>query len=180
MKHPIYIIVAADEQNGIGKNGHLPWHFKKEYKHFRETTCKTDDPTKQNMVIMGHRTWDSLQSKFKPLPNRRNVILTHHKDLDAPGAEICTSIDQAIDLADNEIEKIFIIGGGQIFKEFISDTRLAGIYMTKIHKIFDCDTFFPNIPAKFSKTKKIGSDEENGIKYDYLFFANSASIIFSK
>ncbi len=176
MSHPIYMIVAIDERRGIGKNGHLPWKLKKEYKYFRDTTRQTDDPGKQNMVIMGHRTWDSLEPEFRPLPNRKNVILTHHTDYKLPPeekyshAEICASIDKAIALADEKIEKIFILGGGQIFKEFINDARLTGIYLTRVHKTFDCDTFFPELPAKFDPPQKIGSDEENGIKYDFLYY----------
>ena len=170
MKHPIYMIVAADEHHGIGKNGHLPWKLRKEYKYFRDTTRKTDDPNKQNMVIMGHRTWDSLEPEFRPLPNRRNVVLTRHPGLTADGAEVCTSIDEAIALADDKIEKIFVLGGGQIFKEFINDPRLTGIFLTKVHKTFECDTFFPEIPTRLGQPKKIGSDEENGISYDFLFF----------
>lgn len=170
MKHPIYMIVAVDEHHGIGKEGHLPWKLRKEYKYFRDTTRKTDDPNKQNMVIMGHRTWDSLEPEFRPLPNRRNVVLTRHPGLTAAGAEVCSSIDEAIALADDKIEKIFVLGGGQIFKEFINDPRLTGIYLTKVHKTFECDTFFPEIPARLGQPKKIGSDEENGISYDFLFF----------
>lgn len=170
MTHSIYIIVATDGKNGIGKSGHLPWHLKKEYKYFRDTTRKTDDPDKQNMVIMGHRTWDSLKSEYKPLSHRRNIVLTHHENFKAEGAEACTSIDQALALADDKIEKIFILGGGQIFKEFINDPRLTSIYLTKIHKTFDCDTFFPEIPAKFGQPRKISSNKENGIKYDFLLY----------
>lgn len=176
MTHPIYIIVATDGKNGIGKSGHLPWHLKKEYKYFRDTTRKTDDPDKQNMVIMGHRTWDSLDPQYRPLPHRRNIILTRNTDFKLPADKkydqitVCTSLDDAIKLADDKIEKIFILGGGQIFKEFINDPRLTGIYLTKIHKTFDCDTFFPEIPAKFGQSRKIGSNEENGIKYDFLLY----------
>lgn len=164
------MIVAVDEHHGIGKEGHLPWKLRKEYKYFRDTTRKTDDPNKQNMVIMGHRTWDSLEPEFRPLPNRRNVVLTRHPGLTADGAEVCTSIDEAIALADDKIEKIFVLGGGQIFKEFINDPRLTGIFLTKVHKTFECDTFFPEIPTRLGQPKIIGSDEENGISYDFLFF----------
>ena len=168
--HPIYMIVAVDEHLGIGKAGHLPWKLRKEYKYFRDTTRKTEDSNKQNMVIMGHRTWDSLEPEFRPLPNRRNVVLTRHADLAVDGAEVCNSLDKAIALADEKTEKIFVLGGGQIFKEFINDPRLTGIYLTKVHQTFDCDTFFPEIPATFGQPKKIGSDEENGISYDFLFY----------
>lgn len=170
MKHPIYMIVAADEHHGIGKAGHLPWKLRKEYKYFRDTTRKTDDTTKQNMVIMGHKTWDSLEPEFRPLPNRRNVVLTRHAGLTAEGAEVCTSMDEALALADDNIEKIFVLGGGQIFKEFINDPRLTGVFLTKVHKTFDCDTFFPEIPSTFKEPRKLGSDEENGISYDFLLY----------
>lgn len=170
MKHPIYMIVAVDERHGIGKNGHLPWKLKKEYKYFRDTTRKTEDTNKQNMVIMGHRTWDSLEQGFRPLPTRLNVVLTHDETLQVPGAVVCTSLEKALSLADDKIEKIFIIGGGQIFHEFISDPRLTGVYLTKVHKTFDCDTFFPKLPETFSEPVKIGSDEENDISYDFLLY----------
>lgn len=177
MKHPIYMIVAVDEHNGIGKNGHLPWHFKKEYKYFRDTTRKTENPNKQNMIIMGHRTWDSLDPKYRPLPNRRNIILTRNANYKLPTEEkytqvtICTSLEDAIKFADDKIEKIFILGGGQIFREFINDPRLTGIYLTKIHKTFDCDTFFPKIPAEFGQPKLLGNDSEKEISYDLLFYS---------
>lgn len=176
MTHPIYMIVAVDEHHGIGKNGHLPWKLKKEYKYFRDTTRKTEDPNKQNMVIMGHRTWDSLEPEFRPLPKRKNVILTRNHSYSLPaeekyaGVTVCTSIDEALSIADNKIEKIFILGGGQIFKEFISDPRLTGVYLTKVHKTFDCDTFFPKLPDTFREPVKIGSDEEDGIGYDFLYY----------
>lgn len=176
MKHPIYIIVAVDEQYGIGKNGHLPWHLKKEYRYFRDTTLKTDNPDKQNMVIMGHHTWDSLDPKYRPLPNRHNVVLTRNANFKLPPDKkylkvtVCTSIEETLSLDDDRIEKIFILGGGQIFKEFINDSRLNGIYLTKIHKTFGCDTFFPEIPKSFGEPKKISSDSENGISYDFLFY----------
>lgn len=177
MKHPIYMIVAVDEHYGIGKNGHLPWHLKKEYKYFRNTTHKTENPDKQNMIIMGHRTWDSLDPKYRPLPNRRNIILTRHANYKLPTEKkyakvaVCNSIDEALKLADHKIEKIFILGGGQIFREFINDPRLTGIYLTKIRKTFDCDTFFPKIPAEFGQPEKLGNDSENGISYDLLFYS---------
>ncbi len=170
MKHPIYMIVAVDEKHGIGKEGHLPWKLRKEYKYFRDTTRKTDDPSKQNMVVMGHKTWDSLEPEFRPLPNRRNVVLTRHVGLKAEGAEVSTSIDEALALADDKIEKIFVLGGGQIFKEFINDSRLTGVFLTKVHKTFACDTFFPEIPDSFKEPQKIGSDEENDISYDFLLY----------
>ncbi len=175
MEHPIYIIVAVDEKNGIGKNGRLPWKLKKEYKYFRETTCKTNDPSKLNMVIMGHRTWDSLDPAYQPLPGRRNIILTKDSNYKVDkDAIIYNSLEEAIATADESIGKIFILGGGKVFEQAINNPGLTGIYLTKIHKTFDCDTFFPKIPAKFSKVKKIDSAEENGVRYDCLLYEKAS------
>ena len=173
--HPIYIIVAVDEQNGIGKNGKLPWHFKGDMEFFRETTTKTSDPKKQNMVIMGRKTWQSIPEKFRPLKNRKNVILTRdpHFKLSETKSHtspvICHSFDEAIDLGlkDKNIENIFIIGGAQIFKEAIGYPELTGIYLTKIHKIFDCDTFFSEIPKYLKKEKHLKQNKESEIVYDF-------------
>ena len=84
MKIPFSLIVAMDSQNGIGKNGQLPWHLPADLKHFKEITCTVRDPKKQNVVLMGRKTWDSIPEKFRPLPGRINVVLTRHPDLKFP------------------------------------------------------------------------------------------------
>lgn len=168
-KHEIYIAVAVDENNGIGKDNKLPWAFKKEMRYFTNLTTKTDDPKKQNMVIFGQKTWESLPEKYRPLPNRRNIVLTFDKNYEARGAEVATSFDEAFALADNKTERIFILGGGSVYKAMIENPRLTGVYLTKIHHVYDCDTFFPEIPKKFSQ-QKLGSEEEDGIKFDFLLF----------
>lgn len=168
--HEIYIIVAVDENNGIGKNNRLPWSFKKEMKYFTNRTTKTENPKKQNMVVFGQKTWESLPEKFRPLKNRKNVILTYNPDYKAEGAFIAGSFEEAFDLADENIERIYILGGGSVYKAMISNPRLTGIYQTKIHHVYDCDTFFPEIPKKFSRTEKLGSEKENEISFDFLLF----------
>lgn len=184
MRYPIYIIVAVDGKNGIGRRGRLPWKLKKEIKYFAATTTKTADPSKQNMVIMGRTTWESLGPKYQPLKNRKNVILTSQKDFKAKGAFIANSLDEALKFTDNKTETIFIIGGAKVFDQAINLPALKGIYLTKIHHNYDCDTYLPKIPSRFSKIKKLGSQEENGIQFEYLFYseflANSSSIIFAK
>lgn len=171
MKHPIYIIVAVDKHFGIGKFGKLPWKLKKEMQYFAATTTKTDDPSKQNMVIMGRTTWESLGAKYQPLKNRKNVVLTSQKDFKAQGAYVANSLDEALKFADNKTETIFIIGGAKVFEQAINLPELKGIYLTKIHHNHDCDTYFSKIPSRFSKIKKLGSQEENGIQFEYLFYS---------
>jgi len=166
----IFIIVAVEKNNGIGLKNHLPWKLPKEMKYFSDTTKKTEDPAKQNMVIMGRSTWEALGPKYQPLPERRNVVLTRQDDYQAEGAEICHSLDEAINKADQSTEKIFIIGGGKVFEEAINHPKLAGIYLTRLAKEFECDTFFPEIPERFSNQEKLGSDSEDGINFDYFLY----------
>jgi len=167
-KHQIFISVAVDKKNGIGKDGKLPWHFSKELKYFKKLTSKTKDSSKQNMVIMGRKTWESIPEKYRPLPNRKNVVLTRNKDYKAEGAEIANSLDNAFLLANDKIESIFIIGGAQIFKESFEHKALDGVFLTTIDKTFNCDTFLGTIPARFNKWKGRGEDEEKDVKFQYL------------
>lgn len=168
--HKIYLIVATDEHMGIGKDGKMPWNLKNEMKHFTETTTKVDDSTKQNVVIMGRGTWESIPENHRPLKDRINVILTMNPDYKAEGAKVMHSLDNALGSADSSIEKIFIIGGGYVFKEFINDERLDGIFLTRINGDFECDTFFPEIPEDFEDEVKLGGAEEDNISYEFLYY----------
>jgi dihydrofolate reductase len=170
MKTSLYIIVATDINNGIGKSGKMPWDFKKEMNHFKTITTKTTDKNKQNMVIMGRTTWESIPQKFRPLKGRKNMVLTGNKDYMAKGAKVCNSIDTAINFADENIENIFIMGGASVYKEAINHPNLSGIYITKINKTYDCDTFFPQIPKNFSKLKTLGKEKEGKVNFDYLLY----------
>jgi len=171
MTHKIYIIVAADENNGIGKNGKMPWNLKDELRHFQEVTTKTVDPDKQNMVIMGRTTWISIPSKHRPLKNRKNVVLTRDADFEADGALVSPSLEEALFLADQTVENIFIIGGASIYKQVIEKNIVDGIYLTRIYEEYECDTFFPEIPEQFGEPSNLGGAEEDDISYNYLFYS---------
>ena len=168
--HDIYIIVATDENLGIGKDGKMPWHLKEELKYFANVTTKTENPDNQNMVIMGRTTWESIPVQHRPLKNRKNVVLTRNPDYVADGAEIFHSLEDAIASADYSTEKIFIIGGAQVFKEVMNGPDLDGIYLTRIEGEFECDTFFPEIPEEFGEPASLGGVEEDAISYQYLFY----------
>lgn len=172
MEKKKYIIVAVDSKNGIGKKGALPWRIKGEIRYFKERTMQTHDPEKQNALIMGRNTWESLPEKFRPLPGRKNFVLTSKNDYPASGATICPSLDAAIALAQDDplIEKIFIIGGGKVFEQAIS--IVDGIYFTQIKGDFDCDIFFPDIPEYFEKVSRLGSGHEGDIEYEFLLYEN--------
>ena len=171
MTHKIFIIVATDENNGIGKNGKMPWDLKDELRHFQEITTKTTDPDKQNMVIMGSTTWRSIPSKHRPLKNRKNVVLARDSDFEAEGATVSSSIEEALFLADGTVENIFIIGGASVYRQAIEKDIADGIYLTRIHEEYECDTFFPEIPEQFGEPMNLGGGEEDDISYNYLLYS---------
>ncbi len=168
--HKVYIVVAVDSENGIGKDGTIPWHLAKEMKYFKELTSTTADPEKKNMVIMGRTTWESIPDKYRPLPNRKNVVLTRNPDYKAEGAIIAHSYEDALALADEDIEEIHVIGGGQIFEESLKHHYTTGLYITKLDRPYDCDTYFPEIPQHFSQRQKLDEDEEDGVRFTYYLY----------
>lgn len=170
MNHKIYVIAAVDENFGIGKNNDLPWSFSKDMEFFKKTTTETKDPNKKNMLIMGNKTWESIPEKYRPFKGRENAVLAWDPKYKANGATVYGSIDEALDAAGDDIENIFFIGGGMIYKESILHPKLTGVYLTHIEKQYDCDTFFPELPEKFSNKKIVNEDRENGIKLEFALY----------
>jgi len=172
-KKSVYQIAAIDEKNGIGIKNALPWNLKKDMAHFQKTTLKTKDPEKENMVIMGRPTWESIPEKHRPLKGRINIVLSRDLDYHAKGALVYNDIDKVFEYADKEdkIETIFIIGGASVYTTTINHPRITGLYLTRVHKVFDCDAFYPQIPEKFDKIKKLGKDKEGDIEFDFLLYS---------
>ncbi|XP_042482711.1 bifunctional dihydrofolate reductase-thymidylate synthase-like isoform X7 [Macadamia integrifolia] len=150
------VVVAATQSMGIGKDGKLPWRLPSDLKFFKEVTKTTSDPLKKNAVIMGRKTWESIPLEHRPLPGRLNVVLTRSGSFDIATAEnvvICGSLVSALELLaaspySLSIEKVFVIGGGQIFKESLNAPGCEAIHITEIETSFECDTFIP--PIDFS------------------------------
>lgn len=135
---PIVAIVAALVPDlGIGYKGTLPWKLKQEMKYFRKVTSYSSSDSLQNVVVMGRKTWESIPPKFRPLPNRLNVVLSRSASTsDAPIAEgviMAKSLDDAlVKVQDKNIGKIFIIGGAEIYNSLFEDNRLSHILLTEI------------------------------------------------
>ncbi|MBS1667646.1 MAG: dihydrofolate reductase [Bacteroidetes bacterium] len=136
----ISLIVAASENNVIGKNNQLVWRLPNDMKFFKNSTWAMP-------VIMGRKTYESMNGE--PLPGRFNIVITHQKDWKPADSQtqIAGSLQQAIELAkQTDCKEAFIIGGGQIYAEAIQ--HADQIYMTRVHTKIDGDTFFPNINSK--------------------------------
>ncbi|MBI4994753.1 dihydrofolate reductase [Candidatus Peregrinibacteria bacterium] len=159
------LIVAADLNNGIGKNGKIPWRIKTDMDFFKKTTVGNG----KNAVIMGRTTWESLPDGHRPLKNRLNIILTTNKTYAAASAKIALSFEQALKIAEqNHAEEIFIIGGSKVYAETIEHKNCSGIWLTRVFKTFDCDAFFPKINEKrFKKTWESEIQEENDLKFQF-------------
>jgi len=170
LKPRIFLIVAADIKYGIGLKGKLPWDLKKDMKFFQKITITTDNMQYRNMVIMGRITWESIPEKHRPLKGRKNIVITRDKNYKVPeGVVLAHSIQGALNQTDERIGDIFVIGGAKIFDQFMKKQRIDGVYLTRIQKEYKCDTFFPRIPKAFV-AEKLGKVEENGVKYEYLFY----------
>ena len=170
----IYVIVAVEKNTGIGKNGKIPWDLKKDMKHFKKITTTTKDPNKQNAVVMGNITWESLPDNSRPLSKRKNLVLARDVDYkpDREGIPVKNSIEDGLKFLkeDESVETIFMIGGASIYRQSVDLPELEGIYITIIENSYDCDTFFPQVPGRFSKETLLGEDEENGIKIKFYLY----------
>jgi dihydrofolate reductase len=127
----VSIIVAYADGRVIGQNGKIPWHLPSDLKHFKRITSG-------HTVVMGRRT---LESMGRPLSHRRNVVLTHRKDIPLPGIEVVHSIQEVFALGD-----VFIIGGETVYRQFLEVAER--LYITEIALKTDGDTFFPEWDAQ--------------------------------
>lgn len=127
------IVVALSENNAIGKDNKLLWHLPADLKYFKKITSG-------HTVIMGRKTYESIG---RPLPNRRNIIITNQKDFKPNGCETAHSLQEAVECCKKE-DEVFIIGGGNIYEQALP--LCDYLYITKVFThIKDADTFFPEI-----------------------------------
>ena len=162
------LIVAMDQNRGIGKDNDLMWHLPAEMRFFTETT-------KGHIVVMGRKNYDSIPLKYRPLPNRENVILSRNSNFDAGDCKVFTSIDDClIHFAEETERTVFIIGGGQIYNEAINHPRLEEMYITEINHAFEPDTFFPVFDETKWKKESIlqyQADEKNPQSFEVFRYS---------
>lgn len=139
----ISLILACSCNGGIGFENKLPWNIPDDLKNFRKITTKVSKEDNVNAIVMGRNTWESLP--IKPLPKRKNIVLTLDPEYDCKEAIIANSMEDVFMFCSpNNIENIFIIGGAQIYKECLDNYRnyIDKIYITVvIDKFYQCDTF---------------------------------------
>lgn len=151
----ISMIAALSQNNQIGINNKMPWHIPEDLEYFKRITMG-------HTIVMGRKTYESIG---RALPNRNNIILTHDDSLTLPGVSILHSIEEVLNLADQEEKELFIIGGGEIYKLFIPYANK--LYITQIDTCIEGDTIFPEYKHLFKPISVIPGKECT--TYTYTF-----------
>jgi dihydrofolate reductase len=161
----ISLVVAASKNNVIGRDGGLPWHLPDDLRHFKRIT--TGKP-----VIMGRKTFESIG---RPLPDRRNLVMTRDPDFAAEGCEAVSTLTEAMDLVSGAGE-VMIIGGGQVYRDFLP---LADrIYLTRVLADVDGDTHFPQLDEtvwQLVSSEHHNADEQHAYAFELLVFERRPS-----
>jgi len=159
----VSLIVAVSENGVIGKDNDLIWHLPKDMRFFKETTMG-------HHVIMGRKNFESIPHKYRPLPDRTNIVITRQTDYKAEGCVVVNSVEAALGIAKKKGDtEPFIIGGGQIYKLALEANLVDKIYLTKVHHTFDGDTFFPELNSDWEEMEKIDHKADEKHKYNYDF-----------
>jgi dihydrofolate reductase len=150
----IKIIVATSKNRVIGNDNSLIWNLPSDLKHFKKLT--TD-----NSIVMGRKTYESIG---RPLPNRRNIIITRQEDYEVDDCEVVGSLEEALLLCGSNC---FIIGGGEIYKQSINIADK--IYLTLIDEEFEGDTYFPEIDEDWVEVIRENKEQDDKNEYNYSF-----------
>lgn len=185
MKSDFFVIAACCKpNNGIGYMNRLPWSLKNEMEYFNRMTTQNsnsqDHPTHRNIVIMGRKTWSSIPPKYRPFKDRTNVVLSRKVSTieDRESVDhIFSSLPDALEGVSQLRNKgqVWVIGGQSIYEEALRLPQCKRIYLTRIDKEYECDTFFPDIDEttyKLTTDSQVPEEEqeENGVKYKYTVY----------
>jgi dihydrofolate reductase len=154
------LVVAASSNNVIGRDGGLPWHLPDDLRQFKRLTTG-------KAVIMGRSTYESIG---RPLPDRRNIVMTRNADYVADGCDVVSSVSEAMDAVEGA-EEVMIIGGGQVYRDFLP---LANrIYLTRVQAEVEGDTYFPEIDEaawRLVSSEHHAADEKHRYAFDVMVF----------
>lgn len=154
-------MVAADLDWGIGKASGLPWpRLRGDLQHFKRVT--TGDGG--NAIVMGRKTWQSTEVAGRPLPNRKNVVVTRGSLVVPDGVVVAGSLDAALEVA---APGQFVVGGAELFRQAFAHPALRWIYLTRIDGRFGCDVAIPDLDQGFVRVPWDGEQalEDNGVRY---------------
>lgn len=157
----IALIAAVAQNRAIGKDNQLLWHLPEDMRYFRETT-------RGKTVIMGRKTWESLPEKFRPLPGRRNIVVTRDRNFVAKGATLTHSLEEAVALA-GEADEAFVIGGAELYRQALPLAQR--LYLTEVAQAYEGDVFFPEIQAaEWQETSREEQRSASGINFSFVIY----------
>ncbi|GMT00991.1 hypothetical protein PENTCL1PPCAC_23165, partial [Pristionchus entomophagus] len=171
------LIVAADDAGGIGKGGKIPWVLHKDMAHFKEKTTTVNDSSKRNAVVMGRKCWESIPLKYRPLPGRLNIVVSRvMPESTTNDVLIRNDLNQLMDelqsiMEKGEIERVWNIGGGEIYEWALQRGLVRTIEITKIRNNFGANVFLPQINWENFKEVSVSEDqEEKNIQFTFHTF----------
>jgi dihydrofolate reductase len=158
------IVVAHSTNRVIGRDGDLPWHLPADLKHFRELTIG-------GTVVMGRKTYESLPDAYRPLPNRRNIVLSTDPDYRADGAETLPSLEAALENGGGDC---FVIGGGATYDQALAITDR--VYTTEVEAAVEGDTLFPHLSTdEWHCVHSSKPMHENGYRFSFKRYERAAA-----
>lgn len=153
-------IAAIAENNGIGKNNRLLFRLPEDIRFFKETTMGYP-------VITGRKNYESIPEKFRPLPGRKNLIISRQNDYSATGAEVYSSMNEALDALNNE-EAVYVIGGGQVYDSAHDNNLLDELLISHVKGAPEADVFYPEIDEGLWKGELIKKQPKDE-RHEYAF-----------
>ena len=161
-------VVAADLGDGIGAAAGIPWKLPADLAHLNQLTSDTAVPGTRNAVVMGRKTWDTIPDRWRPLPGRFNVVVSRQRHLAMPeGVVLAPTLEKALLAAHAapEVEQIFVLGGGDIYRQSFALPGCRRIYLTRVLGRFECDTFLAPIPSRFRRVSLLSEGADGGLGY---------------
>ena len=156
---PQIALIYARAANGvIGRDGSMPWHLPEDLAHFRQLT-------EGHPVIMGRKTWDSLPPRFRPLPGRRNIVLTRQTQWQAEGAERADGLPQALALC-GDAAQVWVIGGAQIYAQ--AEALAQRVELTEIHQDFEGDAHAPTLGPNWIEVARSNGVSKTGLGFSFV------------
>lgn len=154
----ISLMVAHDPNRIIGKDNELPWHIPADLAYFKEHTIGKG-------IVMGRNTFESIG---RPLPKRRNIVVTRNDDYQAEGVDVVHNLQDAVKLAKEVHEEVMVIGGEQIFNSVLDEADR--LYITLVHQAFEGDTYFPAYGREWKLVSESEQQISNEVPFSYLVY----------
>ena len=155
----IHLIYARARNGVIGKDNRMPWQLPEDMAHFRQRTAGAT-------VIMGRKTWDSLPPRFRPLPGRRNIVLTRQLGWQAEGAQAAHSLEQALAAAGSGGQPVWIIGGAELYAQALA--LADAVVATEIEQDFDGDAFAPLLGDAWVEISREHHVSGSGLPFSFV------------